>query len=173
MDTPRRYVRYSFELIDIIAQHGTATPLARPNLAPARRALPVWARPRHRPHLAKCKQTLVVSLQTPPAQIIARRPRIEPRPGRSEAKELREVGLAEPPRGAPRGVLSGARVVAEDERGDLALLLLQLHDAVLHRARHRQAKHTHLPALADAVDAVARLPVGASSGWWRSRQRKA
>ena len=79
----------------------------------------------------------------------------------SEAKKLRQIALAEPTGCCTlRRTVTGARVVAQDAACHLALLLLQLHDAVLDGVSNREAQHAHVLLLADAVHAVARLVLG-------------
>ena len=78
----------------------------------------------------------------------------------SEAKELRQIALAEPAGCTVRRTITGARVVAQDATCNLALLLLQLYDAVLDGVSDRESQHAHVFLLADAVHAVARLVLG-------------
>jgi len=73
----------------------------------------------------------------------------------SEAKELAQVVVAEARSGAVAAV--AADDTAEDLGGDVALLLLQLQDAVLDGVGHGEAQHAHLLLLADAVGAVGSL----------------
>eukprot|EP00964_Phaeocystis_antarctica_P014170 scaffold7804_cov65-Phaeocystis_antarctica.AAC.3 len=77
----------------------------------------------------------------------------------SEAKKRRQIALAEPT-GCTHLRRTIAGVVAQDTACDLALLLLQLHDAVLDGVSNREAQHAHVLLLADAVHAVAGLVLG-------------